>query len=110
MAAFADKQTGTLYNDLPGLFPFMSLKGNACFLVMCHYKSNTILALPISGFSNKVIFATFKQQFELLESKGYKICLNIMDNQASKVIKSFLTPKQCHLQLVEPNNHHVNAA
>jgi hypothetical protein len=33
-----------------------------------------------------------------------------MDNQASKVTKIFLTPKQCHLQLVEPNNHHVNAA
>jgi hypothetical protein len=33
-----------------------------------------------------------------------------MNDQASKVIKSFLTPKQCHLQLVEPNNHGVNAA
>jgi hypothetical protein len=33
-----------------------------------------------------------------------------MDNQASKVIKKFLTPKQCELMLVEHNNHHVNAA
>jgi hypothetical protein len=33
-----------------------------------------------------------------------------MDNQASKVIKKFLTPKQCDLMLVEPNNHRVNAA
>ncbi len=33
-----------------------------------------------------------------------------MDNQASKIIKQYLTPKQCGLMLVEPNNHHVNVA
>ena len=27
-AAFADKRTGVLYNDLTGLFPYMSLEGN----------------------------------------------------------------------------------
>jgi hypothetical protein len=34
--AFADKRTGILYNDLTGLFPYMSLKGNVCFLVVYH--------------------------------------------------------------------------
>ena len=33
-----------------------------------------------------------------------------MDNQATKAIKTYLTPQQCCLQLVEPGNHHVNAA
>jgi hypothetical protein len=33
-----------------------------------------------------------------------------MDSQATKAIKSYLTPQQCHLQLVEPGNHCVNAA
>jgi hypothetical protein len=61
-AAFADKRTGTLYNDLTGLFPYMSLKGDMCFLVAYHYKTNAILALPISGFSDKTIFAAYKQQ------------------------------------------------
>ncbi len=56
---FADKQTGTLYNDLTRLFPFMSLKGNVCFLVMYHYDSNAILTLPISGFGDKVIFNAY---------------------------------------------------
>ncbi len=32
-----------------------------------------------------------------------------MDNQATKVIKAYLTPQQASLQLVEPHNHHVNA-
>jgi hypothetical protein len=30
-AAFVDKQTGILCNDLTGLFPFMSLEGNTRF-------------------------------------------------------------------------------
>jgi hypothetical protein len=33
-----------------------------------------------------------------------------MDNQATKHIKTFLTKKNCKLQLVELHNHHVNAA
>ncbi len=109
-AAFSDKRTGTLYNNLTGTFPFMSLKGNVYFLVVYQYKSNKILALPISGFSDEIKFAAYKKQYELLESKGFDIKLNVMDNQASKITKQYLTPKQCNLMLVEPNNHHVNAA
>jgi hypothetical protein len=69
-AAFADKHIGTLYNNLTGSFPFQSLEGNICFLMVYHYKTNAILALPISGFSDKIIFATYKQQYEMLESRG----------------------------------------
>ena len=34
----------------------------------------------------------------------------IDDNQATKAIKSYLTPQECQLQHVEPGNHYVNAA
>jgi hypothetical protein len=44
-----------------------------------------------------------------LKSKGYKIRLKVIDNQATKVIKKFLDQQQCNLILVEPHNHHVNA-
>jgi hypothetical protein len=110
-SAFADKRTGILYNDLTGSFPYMSLKGNVCFLIVYHNKSNGILALPISGFdNNNTIFAAYKAQFEFLESKGHKIKLNVMDNQCTKQIKKFLTANNCNLLLVEPHNHHVNVA
>jgi hypothetical protein len=46
----------------------------------------------------------------MLEAKGYKIKLNLMDNQATKVIKTFLDKNQCDLLLVKPHNHQVNAA
>jgi hypothetical protein len=71
-ASFTNKQTGILYNDLTGAFPFMSLEGNLCFLVVYHYKTNAILALPIKGLSNKNIFAAYQQQYNMLKAKGYK--------------------------------------
>jgi hypothetical protein len=100
-AAFADKKTGILYNDLTRTFAFMSLKGNFCFLIEYHYKTNAIRAVPIAD----------QHQYNLLKSKGYKIRLNVMDNQATKVITKILDEEQqCNLLLVEPHNHHVNAA
>jgi hypothetical protein len=66
---------------------------------------NAILALPIFGFSNETIFAAYKQQYKFLESKGFTIRLNILDNQASQIIKKYLTPWQCEQMLVEPHNH-----
>ncbi len=46
----------------------------------------------------------------MLVSKGFKPRLNIMDNQVTKHIKTFLTKNDCKLQLVEPHNHRINAA
>jgi hypothetical protein len=108
--AFPDKRTGTLNSDLRGTFPFMSLEGNVCFLIVYHYESNAILALPIANFADETIPAAFQQQFKLLESQGHKIKLNVIDNQASRVIKKYLTKQQCNNLLVEPNNHRVNVS
>ncbi len=107
---FANKITGVIYNDYTGTFPFMSLEGNACFFVMYHYQTNAILVTLIPCLNSSSILAAFKKNFEYLEEKGYKPKLNIMDNQAMKVIKAYLTPQQVSLQLVKPHNHRVNAA
>ncbi len=108
--AFADKVMGVVYNDRTGNFPFMSLDGSVCFFVMYNYKMNSILATPIANMDDKSIFEAFKATFEMLEEKGYTLRVNVMDNQATKYIKQFLTKKECKLQLVEPHNHRVNAA
>ncbi len=108
--AFVDKISGIIYHDLTGSFPFMSLDGSICFFILYHYKSNCILASPIDGLDDKSIFAAYEKRFKELESKGFKPKLNVMDNQATKHIKQFLTKNECRLQLVEPHNHHVNAA
>ncbi len=88
----------------------MPFEGNICFFIVYHYKSNAILALSITGFSDSIILAAYQQQYNLLKSKGYKICLNVMDNQAAKVINTILDEQQCDLLLVEPRHYCVNAA
>jgi hypothetical protein len=108
--AFADKVSGVVYNDLTGNFPFMSLDSSVCFFILYHYETNVILATPIAGLDDKSIFNAYKTHFEMLSSKGYKPKVNVMDNQATKFIKKFLTENDCKLQLVEPHNHRVNAA
>jgi hypothetical protein len=92
-SAFADKHTGILYTDMTGTFPFMSLKGNVCILIVYHYKSNAISALLITNFSNDCILAAHTQQCELLKLNGFTMKWNVMDNQASQVITKFLTTK-----------------
>jgi hypothetical protein len=108
--AFADKQNGTLYFDLTGTFLFMSLEGNVCFLVVYHYETNAIMVVPIANFTNDTVLKAYRQQFKLLKSKGHKIRLNVMDNQACTVVKKYLTMKECKNMLVESNNHRVNMA
>jgi hypothetical protein len=108
--AFANKNTGMVYNDCTGAFPFMSLDGNVCFFVMYHYETNAIFATPIPGLDSDNILSAYKKNFEYLVSKGYTPKINVMDNQATKAIKTYLTPQQCRLQLVKPGNHRVNAA
>jgi hypothetical protein len=108
--AFVDKITGVVYNDLTGNFPFMSLDGSVCFFVLYHYETNTILATPITNLDDKSIFEAYKANFEMLEAKGYKPKVNVMDNQATKHIKKVSHQKGCQLQLVEPHNHRMNAA
>jgi hypothetical protein len=108
--AFANKNSGIVYHDLTGSFPFMSFDGSVCFFVLYHYESNAILATPIAGLDDISIFHAYKKYFEELTAKGFKPKLNVMDNQATKYIKKFLTENICKLQVVEPHNHWVNAA
>jgi hypothetical protein len=68
------------------------------------------MATPITRLDDVCIFNAYKLNFDVLKSKGYELILSVMDNQATKYIKKFLTKEDCKLQLVEPHNHRVNAA
>jgi hypothetical protein len=106
--AFANRHSGVVYKDLTGNFPFVSFDGSMCFLVMYHYEANAILAMPIAGLDDCSILNAYKANFDKLAQKGFKPKLKVMDNQATKHIQTFLTDKECKLQLVELQNHQVN--
>ncbi|NCG02080.1 MAG: hypothetical protein GWP22_01255, partial [Actinomycetales bacterium] len=109
-AALADRHGKTLYIDGTGTFPFQSLDGNQAMLVFYEYTSNAILVEPIPNFESASIVNAFSRQFKYLEDKGFKPTFNVLDNQASKAIKSFLEEQNSKYQFVEPYNHRVNAA
>jgi hypothetical protein len=71
---------------------------------------NAILVTQISGMDNVSIFNAYKKQFDVLTANGLKLKINIMDNQATKHIKTFLTDQQYKMQLVKPHNHQMNVA
>ena len=108
--AFTDKISSIIYNDCTDKFPYMFLDSNVCFFVIYYYKTNAILETPIPGLDSASILDAYKKNFQYLESKGYKPKLNVMDNQATKVIKAYLNPRHAKLQLVKPHNHSGNAA
>ncbi len=88
----------------------MSINGSVCFFVVYHYKTNTILVKAIKNLDDHSIYKAYKEVFEMIETKGYKPKMNVIDNQAKKYIKQFLTKKECDLQVVKLHNHRVNAA
>ncbi len=88
----------------------MLINGSVCFFVMYHYKTNAILVKAINFFDDHSIYKAYKEVFAMLEANGYKPKMTVMDNQATKYIKQFLTKKECALQVVELQNHRVNAA
>ena len=79
-------------------------------LVAYDYQTNAILVEPVKSFDSPSILAAFQKHFRYLEGKGFKPTFNVLDNQASKVIKEFLMEEGSPYQFVEPHNHRVNAS
>ena len=99
-----------VYLDLIVQFPFNSLDGNSCILVLYDYNTSAILVEPIQNFESDTIYTGLKEKFKYLEAKGYKSTFNVLDNQASRAIAEFLNEEHSDFKLVEPDNHHVNAS
>jgi hypothetical protein len=62
-----------MYNDMTGNFPFVSLDRSVCYLIIYHYESNSILATPITGLTDIIIFEAYKKRYEELKRKGSKL-------------------------------------
>jgi uncharacterized protein YgfB (UPF0149 family) len=56
------------------------------------------------------LLAAFQDVYEYLTSRGFKPRLNVMDDQCSKTIQSFIETRKTKIQLVNPDDHRVNAA
>ena len=109
-AALADTITGTIYTDLPGPFPVRSIR-NMQYIFVCYvYEANAILVRPMKSRADACMVAAYKDIYEYLISVNQKPTLNVMDNEASKAVTNYIKSQNVDWQLVEPDNHRVNAA
>jgi len=77
--------------------------------ILYDWTSNAILAIPISDARDEIMIEAFRQNIEYLTKQGFKPTFNIIENFASNGIKAYLESEDIGIQLVEPNNHRVNA-
>ena len=73
-------------------------------------RSKRNLVCPMKSRSDACMVAAYKDIYEYLESVKQKPTLNVTDNEASKAVKNYIQSKNVDWQLVEPDNHWVNAA
>ena len=109
-ATIGDQNDNTLYGDQTGRFPVQSFKGNNYIFVAYVYGPNAIIVRPIKNRSDASMVEAYQDVYKYLEDRGFKPQFNVTDNKCSKAIKDFLKQQQATIQIVEPDNHRVNAA
>ena len=57
--------------------------------VLYDWTMNTILAKPIKNAKDETMVRGFKSKIEYLSKQGFKLCFNIMDNEASEAIHTY---------------------
>ena len=74
------------------------------------YRSNAILVRPLKDQTDKSLTTAFREVYEYLTDHGFQPKLNVMDNQCSKAVENYMRSTKADIQLVNPDDHRVNAA
>ena len=74
------------------------------------YDSNTILVRPLRNRSAHEIHRVFTSVHTYLVTRGLRPRLHTLDNEASTILKEFLTAENVEYQLVPPHIHRRNSA
>ena len=104
------RERNTTYSDQTGRFPHVSSRGDAYLLIVYDYDSNAIFVEPLKSRAATGIKNAWLKINMLLESRGRKPELHILDNECSAEFKYALTKNKIQYQLVPPHVHRRNAA
>jgi hypothetical protein len=96
--------------DQTGIFPVVSSKGNTYIMILYDYDSNAILAQPIKYRTSPELLKAFQIMEQELVARGLKPKLMKLDNEASKLLKTYLHQQDITFQLVPPYSHIRNSA
>jgi hypothetical protein len=101
---------GQIYTDQTGRFQVVSSKGNKYIMILYDYDSNAILAQPIKDRTAPELLKAFKVMEQELMDRGLEPKLMTLDNEASKLLKTYLHQQDITFQLVPPYSHRRNSA
>jgi hypothetical protein len=101
---------GQIYTDQTGIFPVVSSRGNKNIIILYDYDSNAILAQPIKDRTAPELLRAFQVMEQELVTRGLKPKLMKLDNEASKLLKTYLHQQNITFQLVPPYSHRQNSA
>jgi hypothetical protein len=101
---------GQIYTDQTSIFPIVSSKGTIYIMILYDYDSNAILAHPIKDRAAPEILKAFQVMEQELVARGLKPKLMKLDNEASKLLKTYLHQQDITFQLVPPYSHRQDSA
>jgi hypothetical protein len=79
-------------------------------MILYDYDSNAILAQIIKDRAAPELFKAFQVMEQELVARGLKPKLMKLDNEVSKLLKSYLHQQDITFQLVPPYSHRRNSA
>jgi hypothetical protein len=101
---------GQTYTDQTGRFPVVSSKGNKYIMILYDYDSTAILSQPIKDRTAPESLKAFQIMEQELVARGLKPKLMRLDNEASKLLKTYLHQQDITFKLVPPYSHRRNSA
>jgi hypothetical protein len=96
---------GQIYTDQTGRFQVVSSKGNTYIIILYDYDSNTILAQLIKDRTAPELLRAFQVMEQEMVARGLKPKLMKLDNEASKLLKTYLHQQNITFQFVPPYSH-----
>ncbi len=89
--ALAGSRTCTIYTDLPGQFPIVSIC-NMKYIFVCYaYQSYAILVQPMASRTDKSMVQAYTEIYKYLKARNQKPTLNVMDNEASQAMQNYIS-------------------
>jgi hypothetical protein len=88
----------------------VSSKGNKYIMILYDYDSNAILAQHIKDRAAPELLKAFQVMEQELAARGLKPKLMKLDNEASKLLKTYLHQQDITFQLVPQYRHRQNSA
>jgi hypothetical protein len=101
---------GQIYTDQTDRFPVVSSKGNKYIMILYGYDRNAIMAQPIKARTAPELLRAFQVIEQELVARGLKPKLMKLDNEASKLLKTYLHQQNITFQLFTPYSHRRNSA